>query len=45
MKFGHLIEYNKMFFLNYAENEAGRLVPDFFLFSKQSLIEVKAIGL
>ena len=34
MKFGESIEYNKknIFFLNYAENEASRLVPDLFLF-------------
>ena len=36
MKFGQLIEYNKRsnFFKNHAETEAGRLVPDFFLFFK-----------
>ena len=40
MKFGQLIEYNKriFFFKNYAENEACRLVPEFFLFLKKSLI-------
>ena len=29
LKFGQLIEYNKtnIFFKNYAENEAGRVVP------------------
>ena len=35
MKFGQLIEYNKrnvFFFKNHAENEAGRLVPDLYLF-------------
>ena len=38
MKFGQLIEYDKInIFLqkswrNHAENEAGRLVPDLFLF-------------
>ena len=44
MKFGHLIENNKrnFFFDNHAENEAGRLVPDFFLFFKRSLIEGKS---
>ena len=31
MKLGQLIDYNKR---NYAENEAGRLVPGFFLFFK-----------
>ena len=43
MKFGQLIEYNKVnvFFENHAENEAGRLV--FVL--KKALYEVKASGL
>ena len=38
MKLGQLIEYNKrnIFFKNYAENEAGRLVPDLFLFCKKA---------
>ena len=39
MKFGQLIEYNKrniFFFQNYAENEAGRLVLDFFLFFEKA---------
>ena len=39
MKFGQLIEYNKnkiLFFKNYAENEAGRLVPGLFLFFKNA---------
>ena len=33
MKFGQLIESNKriIFFKNYAEGEAGRLVPELFL--------------
>ena len=33
MKFGQLIEYNKrnIFFKNYAENEASRLVPDLLI--------------
>ena len=38
MKFGQLIEYNKnkyFFFKIHAENEAGRLVPDLFLFFKK----------
>ena len=30
---------------NHAENEAGRLVPDLFLFLKKALYEVKASGL
>ena len=33
------------FFKNNAENEAGRLVPDLFLFFKKALYEVKASGL
>ena len=34
MEFGQLIEYNKriLFFKNYAENEAGRLVLNLFFF-------------
>ena len=38
MKFGQLTEYNKrnIFFKNYAENEARRLVPDFFLFFEKA---------
>ena len=34
MKFGQLIEYPKgnIFLRSYAENEAGKLVPDRFLF-------------
>ena len=38
MKLAKLIEYNKeIFFLkNYAENKAGRLVPDLFLFFKEA---------
>ena len=33
MKFGQFIDYKKIniFFKNYAENEAGRLVQDLFL--------------
>ena len=39
MKFGQLIEHPKkiFFFKNYAENEAGKLVPDRFLFFKKAL--------
>ena len=33
------------FFKNYAENEARRLVPDFFLFFTKALYEVKANAL
>ena len=38
MKLGQLIEYNKrnIFLKNYAENEAGRLVPDLFLFFEKA---------
>ena len=44
MKFHQLTEYTReIFFLeNYAENEAGRLVQDLFLFFKRALYEVKA---
>ena len=48
MKFGQLIDYNKtniFFFKIYAENEAGRLVPDFFLFFKYAQYDVKEVGL
>ena len=37
VKLGQLIQYNKrnvFFFKSYAENEAGRLVPDLFLVFK-----------
>ena len=38
MNFGQLIEYNKrnIFFKNYVENEARRLVPDLFLFFERA---------
>ena len=44
MKFGQVIEYNKrnIVLKNPVENEAGRLVPDLFLFFKKALYEVKA---
>ena len=32
-------------FKNHAENDAGRLVPDLFLFLKKALYEVKASDL
>ena len=40
MKFGQSIDYNKrnIFLQSYAENEAGGLVPDLFLFFKKSLV-------
>ena len=46
MKFGQVIKYNKKYFSkkNHAGNKAGRLVPDFFLFFKRSLHEVKRNG-
>ena len=39
MKFGQLIEYNKIniFLQNHAEDETGKLVPDRFLFFKKAL--------
>ena len=42
MKFGQIIEYNKKIFpfKNHSENEAGRLVPDLFLFFKKASYEV-----
>ena len=38
MKSGQVIEYNNrnIFFKNHTENEAGRLVPDHFLFFKKA---------
>ena len=33
-----------MFFKNYAENKAGRLDPDLFLFFKKNLYKLKASG-
>ena len=38
MKRGQLIEYNNrnIFFKSYAENKAGRVVPDLFLFFKKA---------
>ena len=44
MKFGQLIECGIFFLRNYAENEAGRLVPASFLFFKKDLHKVKANG-
>ena len=43
MRFGQLMEYNKrnIFFISYAENEAGRLVPDVFLFFRKALYDEK----
>ena len=45
MKFGQVIEYNEeYFFKNYGENEAGRLVPNLFVF-QESFLWVKASDL
>ena len=38
-------QYEPVCFKNYAQNEAGRLVTDFFLFSKYAQYELKASGL
>ena len=47
IKFGQLTENNEtiFFFKNHAENEAGRLAQDLFLFIKKALYEVVANGL
>ena len=37
IKFGQLIEHPKRNIFHYAENEAGKLVPDRFLFFKNAL--------
>ena len=42
MKFGQLSEYNMRNIFKPAENQAGRLVPDLFLFFKKALFEIKA---
>ena len=44
MKFGQSVEYNKrqIFFKNYAQNEAEKLVPDFFLFFKKAFVRNKS---
>ena len=42
MKFGQLLEYNMRNIFKPAENQAGRLVPDLFLFFKKALFEIKA---
>ena len=46
MKRGQLIKYSGeiLFFKNYAENEAWRLVPDLFLLFKKALYNIKASG-
>ena len=49
MKFGQMMMMMMMmmilFFKSHAENEAGRLVPDLFLFFKKALYEVEGSGL
>ena len=47
MKFSQLIEYNRrnIFIQKHAQNEAVRLVPDLFLFSRKALYQVKASDL
>ena len=47
MKFVQVIERNNrnILFKSHVENEAGRLVPDLFLFSLKALYEVKASDL
>ena len=46
MKFGQLIQWNvrNIFFKSYAGNDAGRLVPDLFLYFKNALYKVKTNG-
>ena len=44
MKFGQMMMMI-LFFKSHAENEAGRLVPDLFLFFKKPLYEVEGSGL
>ena len=45
IKFGQLIEYKKrkINFKNHEENEARRLVPDFFLFFRKDLYKIKKV--
>ena len=46
MKFGQMMMMMMiLFFKSHAENEAGRLVPDLFLFFKKALYEVEGSGL
>ena len=47
MKLGQLIKYMKknIFFKNYSDNMAERLVPDLFFFFKKAYFEEKASGL
>ena len=47
MKLGQLMKYTKIniFFKNYAESKARRLVPDLFLYFKKIYYQVKASGI
>ena len=47
LKFGQGKQCSKrnIFFKNYGENEAGRLIADLFLFFKKPIFEVNASGL
>ena len=45
MKFGLVIEDNKINTSLHAENEPGILIPDLLLFFKKALCDVKASGL
>ena len=46
MKFGPLIEHNKIFFFkNHAQNDSGTLATKHFLFFKKALYRVKTRGL
>ena len=46
MKFGQLIVYNvrNVFLQNHAENKAGRLVTNLFLFYGKALYKIKTSG-
>ena len=46
MKFGQLIECNvkDIFLRKSCRHEVGKLVPNFFLFIREALYEVKASG-
>ena len=45
MKLGKLIEYKEIFFFkDYAENKAGRLVPDLLLFFKKLNMRLKQVA-
>ena len=46
MQIDQVIEHNNrtIFFKNHSENEAGKLIPDLFLFFQKAISEVKASG-